>query len=197
MLFLEISIGSGITMKNYILFTILLLALFCFPGCGGKKKPSDLPPLYPVKITVIQGGGPLEGATVRLVAERDVRFTTAAITDKNGVATIKTDIDWAGAPAGKYRVTIHKMVAPAQTPIDQTLSFDEQRAQSMANQAARLAGTKSVVDSKFFRPTTSELTLEVVEKTGATETFDVGEAVDDLWDKITGGSSSSSGSSRR
>ena len=176
-------------MKKYLIPLLLLLSLFCFSGCGGKKKPSDLPPLYPVKITVIQDGNPLEGATVNLVADgQNVRFTTAGITDKNGVATIKTDIDWAGVPAGKYKVCISKVVSPPSTPIDTSLSFEEQRNQAMANQATRSAGTKSVVNSKFRRANTTDFTIEVAEP-GTTETFDVGAAVDELWDNVTRSSS--------
>ena len=180
-------------MKKYIIPSLLIVSLLCLFGCGGKKKPSDLPALHPVKLTVIQDGQPLEGATVNLVAEgRDVRFTTAGITDKNGVATIKTDIDWAGAPEGKFKVCISKVVAPSTTPVDTSLSFDEQRKQAMENQAARSAGTKSVVNSKFRKPNTTDFSIEVTEA-GITETFDVGEAVDELWDKVSGGSSGGRG----
>ena len=171
-------------MKKYTIYSLLLLSLFCFSGCGGKKKPADLPPLYPVKLTVVQDGNPLEGATVSLIADgTNVRFTTAGVTDANGVATIKTDIDWPGAPVGKFKVCISKVVTPPEEPSDASLSYEERRAKA----GARLAQTKSVVDSRFLRPRTTTLGIEVTES-GVTETFDVGAAVDDLWDKVSGGS---------
>jgi len=171
-------------MKKYSIHYLLLLSLLCFSGCGGRKKPSDLPPLYPVKITVIQDGNPLEEATVSLITE-GVRFTTAGITDKNGVATIKTDIDWSGAPAGTYKVCISKVVMPPEAPTDASLSYEERRAQA----GVRSGQTKSLVNSRFLRPHTTPLSIEVT-TSGATETFDVGAAVDDLWEQVTGGSSS-------
>ena len=174
------------SMKKSIICFLLILSLFCFSGCGGKKKPSDLPPLYPVKITVVQDGNPLEGATVNFIADgANVRFTTAGITDKNGVATIKTDIDWPGVPVGKYKVCISKVVMPPEEPTDASLSYEERRAKA----GARSAQTKSLVDSRFLRPRTTTLAIDVTES-GATETFDVGAAVDELWERVTGGSSS-------
>ena len=167
-------------MKKY-LFSFLLLSLFCFSGCGGKKKPSDLPPLYPVKITVLQDGNPLDDATVNLIADgTNVRFTTAAVTDKNGVATIKTDFDWPGAPAGKYKVCVSKIVRPPEDSADASLSYEERRSQA----GARDAQTKSLVNSKYLRPTSTDLSIEVTTN-GATETFDVGAAVEELWDQVS------------
>ena len=173
-------------MKKNIISYLIILSLFSFSGCGGKKKPSDLPPLYPVMITVVQDGNPLEGATVSLIADgANVRFTTAGVTDKNGVATIKTDIDWPGAPAGKFKVCISKVVTPPDDPVDASLSYEEGRAKAKAN----LAQTKSMVNSKFLRPRTTPFAIEVTER-GVTETLDVGAVVDDLWDNVTGGSTS-------
>ena len=174
-------------MKKYYFSYLLLLSLFCFYGCDGKKKPADLPTLYPVKITVIQDGKPLEGATVNLVADgANVRFTTGSITDKNGVATIKTDRQWPGAPAGKYKVCIKKVVAPEADPSEASLTHEEQQAKA----AERGKQTKSLVNAKYLRANTTEFSINITESV-VTETFDVGAAVDDLWDKVTGGSSNS------
>ena len=182
-------------MKNYFI-PFLLLALFCPSGCGGKKKPADLPHLFPVILTVIQDDKPLEGATVNLVADGvDVRFTTGAITGKDGVATIKTDAYWPGAPAGKYRVIISKIVAPPPDTSDSPPPTDSSEAslkyyeEQQAKAAERNAQTKSLVNSKFLKFGTTPLSV-VVTEAGLTETLDVGAAVDELMDKVLGGSSS-------
>ena len=174
-------------MKKHFLHILLLLSLFCFVGCGGKKKPDDLPPLYPVKITVMQDGKPLERATVRLVADgSNTRFTTGSVTDKNGVAIIKTDGQWPGAPEGKYKVLVQKIVTPEADPSEDSLSYEEQQVKA----AERNKQTKSVVDSKFMNLKTTTLAIEVT-TSGATETFDVGAAVNDPLDSVSSSSSSS------
>jgi len=174
-------------MKNYFLSASLLLVLLCFSGCGGEQKPADLPPLHPVVVTVIQDGMPLEGATVLLMPEgTSTRFSSGGVTDKNGVATIKTDAKYPGAPEGRYKVTIKKTVEPSTAPVDNSLSYEEQQAKA----ADISKQTKSVVDSKFLKFGSTPFSIAVT-SSGVTETLDVGAAVDDLWDKVLGGSSSS------
>jgi len=174
-------------MKNYLFVSMLCLSLVCFSGCGGKQKPTDLPPLFPVKITVIQDGKPLEKAVVSLSADgTKVRFTIGGITDQNGVATLKTDGEWPGAPAGKYKICINKTVVPEPDPGEDALSREEQNAKA----AERNKLTKSVVNSKFSRPNSTTFSIEVTDSR-VTETCDVGAAVDDFLNRISGGSSSS------
>jgi len=173
------------TNTNFILIVLVVVLLVTSSACNKKQKPADLPPLHPVKLTVIQDGNPMEGATVSLIADgTNVRFTTAGVTGKDGVATIKTDAEWPGAPAGKYKVCIKKLVMPPEDPADASLSFEERKAKA----GARSDQTKSVVDSKFLRPRTTPLSIEVTEN-GVTETLDVGAAVDELWNSVLSSSS--------
>ena len=170
---------------HYIPMVLVVVLLVTSIACNKKKKPVDLPPLYIVKLTVIQDGNPLEGATVSLIADGvNVRFTTAGVTDKNGVASIKTDAEWPGVPAGKYKICIKKLVLPPEDPADASLSFEERKAKA----GARSDQTKSVVDSKFLRPRTTPLSIEVTEQ-GVTETMDVGAVVDELWNNVLSSSS--------
>lgn len=174
-------------MKRYLFPAFLLLALLSFSGCSNEQKPADLPTLHPVELTVIQDGKPLEGATVLLMPTgTSTRFSSSAVTDKSGVAAIKTDAKYPGAPEGKYKVCISKVVAPSAAHVDNSLSYEEQ--QSKIAESAKQ--TKSVVDSKFLKFGTTTFSIDVT-STGVKETLDVGAAVDDLWDKVTGSSSNS------
>jgi len=72
----------------------------------------DLPPLFPVEITITQEKTPLSGATVALEVIGETSGTLyfpAGITDENGKAVIKT-YGFDGAPAGNYKVTVRKTV---------------------------------------------------------------------------------------
>ncbi len=91
-------------MKTKLFALLGAVALTAVVGCGGPKKPADLPELYPVKITVIQDGQPLEGASVMLNdPSLKIRFVMGGQTDAQGVAEIKTDAQFPGAPGPSYR----------------------------------------------------------------------------------------------
>ena len=180
---------NNYTFLGYTLSGFIFLALLIFCGCGGKKKPADLPLLHPCKITVIQDGKPLEGATVSLTAQgTPLRFTTAAITDKQGVAVIKTDIDWPGAPEGKYKVCIKKVVAPKTDSTENAPSDPAQYAEYQKKLAESSDLTMSYVDSKYLRPRTSPVEIEV-KPGGFEDTVDVGPAVEQKWNDVTKSSS--------
>jgi len=96
--------------KHTLLFSLLVFALFS-AGCSSKKKPDGLPTLYPCEIVVKQEGAPLTGATVMLLSEdNSVSWTVGGGTNDAGVARIFTHGDFAGAPLGRYKVTITKNV---------------------------------------------------------------------------------------
>lgn len=175
--------------KHAILFSgIAVLSLLTLVGCE-KKKPSDMPALYPCKLTITQEGKPLEGATVSLIAQgKSLRFTTAAITDKQGVAVIKTDIDWTGVPEGKYKVCVKKVSAPDSGVSDEIPSDPVAFAEYQKKLAEASAQTMSYVDSKYLRPRTTPLEIEVT-TSGFEDTVDVGPAVSQKWDDVTKSSS--------
>jgi len=96
-------------MNNRAVFTWmgLFAALFFVGGCGS-EVPSDLPKLHPTVITITQGGQPLEGALVTMIAEETGGWACAGKTDSAGRAVIKTNGMYNGAPEGTYKVTIVK-----------------------------------------------------------------------------------------
>lgn len=177
-------------MKRHLFGLILLMTFLVALGCTqGPTRPADMPPLYPCQIKVIQDGKPLEGAKVHLTADgASVRFTTAGVADKNGIAVIKTDIDWAGVPEGKFKVCVSKLLIPE---ADASQEMPKDPAEQLAYRKKledQSSPTKSVVDKKFLRPHTTPITIDV-NKSGVNETVDVGAAVSELWDDVLGGRS--------
>jgi hypothetical protein len=98
-------------MKIIVYFFIILISIL---GCSSQQLPDDLPVLYPCKITVIQDGQPLTGASVilHLTDHRPDHggksWIPMGLTDENGVAVIKTNARYNGAPLGKYKIAVNK-----------------------------------------------------------------------------------------
>ena len=154
--------------------TILILsfsfALLLHTGCGRDDgRPADMPPLFPVSITVIQDGQPLEGASVVLIAQapavpqygRSSGTTTAA-----GIARPRTH-GFDGVPAGEYTVVIEKRVTEG---VQQIVDAEGEVVGSVGGRIYQL------VDAQFATEAASTLSISVAERRGATETFDVGAA---------------------
>ncbi len=168
-------------MRNVALRALLLIALVAVVGCGGQKKPADLPELYPCKITVIQDGKPLEGASVILNdPSGSSRFVMASITDAKGVATLKTDGKYAGVPEGKYKVLISKAFIPESDPNDVPPEDPEARKEYDKRMAELNAQQADTVELQYKRPMTTPLEIEVT-SAGAELTADVGEKVNILF----------------
>jgi len=144
-------------------------------GCSGPQKPSDLPTLYPCKITVIQDGKPLHDAMV-FVRPQDgsLRFVIGGKTDAKGVAVVKVDGQWEGVPEGEFIVSISKIVTPSdlETPNETTPLNERRRMQEQAVQQ-----TKETVDPKYSDLVKTQLRLKVG-KNAVSEQYDVGAAVD-------------------
>jgi len=143
--------------------------------------------LYPVKLTIIQGGQPLEGATVYLVDTTSAsRFTVGYQTDAKGIANLKTDGKFDGCPAGKYKVIITKKFMP-EMPKENPPSDPEAKAEYDRKIAELNAQMAETVDVQYTRPTTTPEEIEVT-SAGLEKTIDVGEKVDVLLDDISKGS---------
>ncbi len=143
---------------------IAFLPLFLFVlGCGGQRLPSDMPKLYPVKLTITQKGTPCAGASVFLANEdSNFKWAVTGVTDQTGVAELKTNGSYTGAPAGKYNISVRK---------DEYVREGESKPGSPAPITAQF----QMVEEKYTVPSTSGLSIEIKGKTN--ETFDVGEAV--------------------
>ena len=98
---------------------VLIVAVGFTTGCGGQKKPPGMPDLFPCKITITQEGTPLEGATVTLFPKTGGSngWNTVGLTNANGVAEMKTQVDFKGAPVGEYVVRVTKTdISPSAFP---------------------------------------------------------------------------------
>ncbi|MDO5309460.1 MAG: hypothetical protein Q4G03_08205 [Planctomycetia bacterium] len=153
-------------MKQHIALSLVLALLtLATVGCGGEKKPSDLPKLYPTTITVTYDDGtPVDGANVALMSAQKTSGRTwnlAGVTDASGVIILMTDGKWNGAPAGEYNAMVIKEVAED------------------ASEDGTPGPTTVYVDRKFNNPKTSGLTVTVTE--GKNEvTLKVGDKIEEL-----------------
>ncbi|GHT25678.1 hypothetical protein FACS18942_01330 [Planctomycetales bacterium] len=98
-------------LRNYSLFIVnCSLFVIFLAGCG--SKPSDVPLLYPCRITVVKNAAPLEGVEVLLGLQNEsLMCVTTSNTNSSGVAEMRTKrLNWegAGAPKGEYVITLIK-----------------------------------------------------------------------------------------
>jgi len=87
-----------------LLILMVVIALFCCPGCGGESMP-------PVGGVVTMDGEPLEGVMV-MFSPKGAGSPAVAVTKADGsFAVQETTGDGIGALAGNYVVTFSKMEA--------------------------------------------------------------------------------------
>lgn len=159
---------------------LLLLAAVAFTGCG-EPKPEGLPTLYPATIKVVQDGKPLEGATVTFVPEDAslTRWPIGGDTDAEGVVKLNTFHKYAGAPAGKYKVTVNKSVTtgdPKPVHPGENATFEQLQAYDKAMKTGKFEVFK-VVAPKFRIANTTTLNVEIQASGGNSATLDVEGAV--------------------
>lgn len=145
------------TMKtpNILLIFLSLAAVLCI-GC----TKSDNPGTVPVSVKVTQKGVPLESAAVTIFSSDGAGKASAGLTDKSGIAQLRTVESWPGAFPGEYTVAIKKF----ETILVESPDGDPDKASS-----------KEVhhISKKYGDPTTSGFTLTVGMKKGDVITFDI------------------------
>lgn len=118
-------------MKHTLFYAVV--ALFCclyVCGCGGQRRPSDLPKLYPCKVTVTYKGAPVEGASITFSPTLS-KWAGNGLTGADGTAMLKTYGYQGGVPAGTYKVRIekydqiHVSGSGEEAVYDEKLIFDE------------------------------------------------------------------------
>ena len=149
-----------------LLFLAVSVAFLLQAGCNSDTgRPTDLPKLYRVNITVIQDGKPLEDAIVTLEPKIPTTYSSSAKTNASGIATIQT-YGYNGVPAGDYAVLVQKIGS-------------ENQVETKTEQGETLlSGGQSYdyVDARYADRVNPQFSITVTEK-GAQETFDVGKAV--------------------
>jgi hypothetical protein len=97
-------------MKKLLLTFSLLLCVTLIVGCG-PKRPEGMPALLSCVLTIqYEDGSPVDNASVSLAPEDAslMQWSISGSTNASGVATITTNGDFTGAPAGKYKVVVRK-----------------------------------------------------------------------------------------
>jgi hypothetical protein len=151
---------------------LLIILLFPLHGCDRSVHTHDLPQLYPTVITLTQEGKPLENALVFLYStDLNFKWSIAAVSDRNGKATILTHGKFHGAPVGEYKIVVTKT-----EPSDKDLL----KSNSDYNPEAHVVKPKitlfSFIEKQYTDITTTPLTI-VIEKGKNVHNFDLGKAV--------------------
>ena len=142
---------------------VVLWGIFVFiTGCGGQKLPSDLPKLYPTQIEVTADGEKLAGATVSLYPIGGGE-TVGAATDAKGIAHINTRGQYAGAPAGKYKVCVNWTVTVEGPTSKKPVPTDPGELAKYERRVADERTTKPVLEPMFRDSAKTPLEVEVVE----------------------------------
>jgi hypothetical protein len=151
-------------MKNIKITFFLLLLIFLCWGCNG--RPTDIPEVFPCKITVRNGTASIAGASVTLGLEQGSNtWSSSGITDTSGVAEIKTvHLNWkgTGVPTGKYIVIIAKEpdTSSLTTKDYESMSMDERERYSLEMEK-KIAALPREVPIKLSQFTTSPLRITV------------------------------------
>lgn len=167
-------------MKTIPYFVVGLF--FCnLVGCW-RNLPEGIPPRYSCQITVTGDGTAIEGANVMLLPElpdpSGKTWTPMGTTDVNGVAQLFTNARYEGAPAGKYKIIVMKLVGeknpdmPSGPPEDSLESLDWQA------QWMDLATLEyDVIDTRYGRAATTPSEIEIVKGKMNKAQIDVGSTV--------------------
>jgi len=149
---------------------IILTAGLIVAGCGGgTSKPPGSPPVFPVKVTVVDGGTPIQNASVTFVYAEHPTAGTVGFTDANGVAEMRSIFGsyvGPGAPAGRCKVIVTKEpmlpdgVAKSSEEMD-TMSESEVRAHQ-AQVARTLAALPREVPPSLSDIVTTPIEFEVM-----------------------------------
>ena len=139
-----------------------------FSGCSdSSSRPTDLPPLFPCTVLVIQGGVPLAEAFVEFHPEGDSqKYWAAAYTDANGKATMLT-YGYPGVPVGKYKILVSKIIED--NLVNQT--------NGSVGRVLVSANRYALVNSLHSNPETTPHEIEITTKRTPPITVDVGEPV--------------------
>jgi hypothetical protein len=147
---------SNTIMRQYLVSIIILFPILS--GCSREQLPPGLPKLYPVTITIVQDGQPLNGASVVIVNEDYASSSWAAggVTNEKGQVKLRTEGKYSGAPAGKYKVTVTKIDVPEiELPEDSSSPEYERKTKEIQDK------TFYLVEDKFTKLNTTPLKLEI------------------------------------
>ncbi len=135
-------------------------------------RSDGMPALYTTSVTVMMDGKPLDGAAVSLHAPGN-SWALGGQTNEKGVALIKTNGNYNGAPAGEYTVCVTKKRfeegPTSQQPEPEGLGEKYAYRKRIAAERKEIP----LVDLEFADPKTSQLKLTVSDKGKTNETLEV------------------------
>jgi len=166
---------------NITLFLLLLISisLSCLVGCRfGRERPKDMPRLYPVRLTIIQEGVPLEEATVTLRSKiPGFRWSVSGITDSKGEVELVTNGFFPGVPEGEYKILVEKTIRIGPPNPDlREMPADELERSKIFRKIAKESKIMIVVDPQYKNEASTPLEIGIT-KSNNGQTFDVGKPV--------------------
>jgi len=146
-----------------------IVASLSFFGCGGEKRPSDLPVLHPVSVTVEQEGKPVPGAIVTLNhSDGDAKWSASCETGSDGIAkNFFTNGKYKGVAAGKFQVCVRKLERQELEKIEippepkDPLERFQWREKYITSRNKMKPESYDLIEAKYFDPRLSPLEIEV------------------------------------
>ncbi|MDR1962475.1 MAG: carboxypeptidase-like regulatory domain-containing protein [Planctomycetaceae bacterium] len=161
-------------------FVLLIFLLLPYFGCNGSPHPHDLPPLYPAVLVLTQEGKPLENALVVLYStDSNFKWSVAAVSDRNGKATLLTHGKFFGVPAGEYKIIITKTEASDQNVSDSNSSHNPEVYTPIPTRTLF-----SLVEKQYTDIATTPFTI-IIEKGKNVQNLDIGKAVREKFQTVT------------
>ena len=165
-------------LQRILVLIFCAVLLVCF-GCGSSIPPG-FPDLVPLKITVTDGGSPMDKVSVGvLTTDYGISYTTGGITDSNGVVEVVTSMatyQAKGSPVGKYKVTLYKKPKlPSEKPQEEINQMTPEETTAYGNLIHKeMQKAKPVVPVQLHSVTTTPLEIEV-QAGGGEFSFDISE----------------------
>lgn len=149
---------------KYHSITIVASCLLLVAGCS-QRVPDGFPKIYPVALHVMQEGKPLERASILLrSADQSSEWAIGGVTDDSGNTTLWTHGKYRGAPAGKFKVVVSKVVNEGEQEYLDALDRQD-------TATARKIDVKSfsLVEDQYDSEETTPLEIEITPKTRTLE----------------------------
>lgn len=146
-------------------------------GCG-EKLPIGMPRLYPASVTIMQEGTPLAGAVVQLIPEdsANAQWGPGGMTDASGVAELRTNGPYKGAPLGTYKVVVSRSESDPHPHPELTAPGASREDLGKYMAIGMRLKVYTYVESKYGSVETTPLRVEITAK-GKNYTIDAGKPI--------------------
>jgi hypothetical protein len=166
--------------RNFFILLIFAISGFLLlAGCSNSSRPSDLPKLFPCKVTITQEGKPLEGATVTLLSKvpplEGRNWIISGKTGVNGTTELVTQPNFPGVPEGEYKLLIGK----TETDDSEVPSFekDPKAFEKWTAKTKGIVPTYSLINPDWSNKQKTPFEIKITKGQTNSATFDVGKAI--------------------